>query len=123
MTDPVAPPPPPPPPVGMPRPGENVTQTNGLATASLVLGILSLVLFFTFVIAWVLGIPRRHLRRDRGEPREPGSTEPLDGRGGTGVGIAGLVVGILFIALITTSVHQVDHFGPSVQFCMNSRNC
>ena len=56
MTDPVAPPPPPPPPVGMPRPGENVTQTNGLATASLVLGILSLVLFFTFVIAWVLGI-------------------------------------------------------------------
>jgi hypothetical protein len=40
----------------MPRPGENVTQTNGLATASLVLGILSLVLFFTFVIAWVLGI-------------------------------------------------------------------
>jgi tetrahydromethanopterin S-methyltransferase subunit G len=50
----------------MPRPGENVTQTNGLATASLVLGILS-----------------------------------------------GLVVGILFIALITTSFHQVDHFGPS----------
>jgi uncharacterized membrane protein len=40
----------------MPRPGGNVTQTNGLATASLVLGILSLVLFFTFVIAWVLGI-------------------------------------------------------------------
>ena len=30
---------------------------------------------------------------------------------------------ILFIALIATSVHQVDHFGPSVQFCMNSRNC
>jgi len=39
------------------------------------------------------------------------------------LGIAGLVVGILFIALVTTSVHQVDHFGPSVQFCMNSRNC
>jgi hypothetical protein len=39
------------------------------------------------------------------------------------LGIAGLVVGILFIALITTSVHQVDHFGPSVQFCMSSRNC
>ena len=39
------------------------------------------------------------------------------------LGIAGLVVGILFIALVTTSVHQVDHFGSSVQFCMNSRNC
>jgi hypothetical protein len=35
----------------MPPPAENVTQTNGPATASLVLGILSLVLFFTFVIA------------------------------------------------------------------------
>jgi hypothetical protein len=44
------------PPVGLARPGENATQTNGLATASRVLGILSLVLFFTFVIAWVLGI-------------------------------------------------------------------
>ena len=31
------------------------------------------------------------------------------------LGIAGLVVGILFIALITTSAHQVDHVGPSVQ--------
>jgi hypothetical protein len=39
------------------------------------------------------------------------------------LGIAGLVVGILFIALITTSAHQVDHVGPSVQFCMNGRNC
>jgi len=56
MTGPVAPPPPPPPPVSRPRPGENVTQTNGLATASLVLGILSLVLFFTFVVAWVLAV-------------------------------------------------------------------
>jgi hypothetical protein len=40
----------------MPLPAENVTQTNGLATAALVLGILPLVLLFTFVIAWVLGI-------------------------------------------------------------------
>jgi hypothetical protein len=40
----------------MPAPREGITQANGLATASLVLGILSVVLFFTWIVAWVLGI-------------------------------------------------------------------
>jgi len=119
MTGPLAPPPPPPPPVGVPRPGESV-QTNGLATASLVLGILSLVLFFTFVIAWVLGILAVIFggigvsRANQGAPNRSMAVAGL---------VLGLAVGILFVALITTSVHQVDHFGPSIQFCMNSRNC
>jgi uncharacterized protein DUF4190 len=123
MTDPLAPPPPPPPPIGALRPGESVSQTNGLATASLVLGILSSVLFFTLVIAWILAILAIIFgaigvsRANQGAPNRSMAVAGLV------LGIAGLVIGIFFVALITTSVRQVDHFGPSVQFCMNSRNC
>ena len=107
----------------MPVPGEHVAPTNGLATASLVLGILSLVLFFTFVIAWVLGnlaVIFGGIGVSRANQGAPNRSMAV---AGLVLGIAALVVGILFIALITTSVHQVDHFGPSVQFCMNSRDC
>ena len=123
MTGPLAPPPPPPPP-GMPRPDARIAQTNGLATASLVLGVLSLALFFTFVIAWILAILAIVFggigvsRANQGAPNRSMAVAGLV------LGIAGIVVGIFFVALITTSVRQVDgHFGRSIQVCMNDRSC
>ena len=123
MTDPLAPPPPPPPP-GMPRAGEAVAPTNGLATASLVLGILSLVLFFTFVIAWVLAILAIVFGGIGMSRAHQGAPNRSMAMAGLVLGIAGIVVGIFFVMLLTTSVHQFgDHLGRSIQVCLNGRNC
>ncbi|TMK35191.1 MAG: DUF4190 domain-containing protein [Actinobacteria bacterium] len=101
------------------RPDARIAQTNGLATASLVLGVLSLVLFFTFVI--ILAIVFGAIGVSRANQGAPNRSMAV---AGLVLGIAGIVVGIFFVASITTSVRQVDgHFGRSIQVCMNDRSC
>ena len=89
--------PPPPPPPGFPPPGypqgpyRPTPPTNGLAVASLVLGILGLVTcWFTFFIAPVLatifGAVARRQIRERGQS-------------GNGMAVAGLVMGIIGIVI------------------------
>ena len=88
-------PPPPPPPPAMPQPGAGAPgQTNGLAVASLVLGILGIVscgytFFVAPVLAVILGVIARKQIRERGQS-------------GDGMAVAGLIMGIvgLVISLI-----------------------
>ena len=90
-------------------------KTNGLAVASLVLGILSLLLFFTVVPPFILGI----LAVVFGAI---GISRANQGAGGKGMAVAGLVCGalgvvvaILFIALFVSVAND-----PDVQDILNS---
>ncbi len=106
----------PPPPPAMPgAPGYAPKQTNGLAVASLVLGILALLLFFTIWLPFILGV----LAIVFGAVA---ISKAKRGAGNKGIAIAGLVCGtigivaaILFIVLIVAVARD-----PDVQDILNS---
>ncbi|MEP6759197.1 MAG: DUF4190 domain-containing protein [Actinomycetota bacterium] len=100
---PVGPPPPPPAPPAM-------QPSNGMAVASLVLGILSIVMFFTVVPPFILG----GLAVIFGIL---GFSKAKQGAPNKGLAIAGLICGamgivsaIAFIALVVTAGHVVTDF-------------
>jgi hypothetical protein len=91
------------------------SRTNGLAVASLVLGILALVLFFTIVFPIILGI----LAVIFGAI---GWAKANQGADHKGLAIAGLILGvmgigamILFVAVFaTTTVEIINSYTPSI---------
>jgi hypothetical protein len=101
--DPAGPPPPPPAPPA-------IQPTNGMAVASLVLGILSLLLFFTIVPPFILGA----LAVIFGAL---GLSKAKQGAPNKGLAVAGLICGgvgilaaIAFIALVVTAGDVVTNF-------------
>jgi hypothetical protein len=104
----------PPPLPGMPVAPQPATG-NGLAVASLVCGILAIVLFFSIVFPIILGI----LAVIFGVI---GIGKANKGASGKGLAIAGIVCGVVgvalaiaFIALFTTTSVEIIHsFSPSV---------
>lgn len=101
--DPAGPPPPPPAPPA-------IQPTNGMAVASLVLGILSLLLFFTIVPPFILGA----LAVIFGAL---GLSKAKQGAPNKGLALAGLICGgvgilaaIAFIALVVTAGDVVTNF-------------
>jgi hypothetical protein len=101
--DPAGPPPPPPAPPA-------IQPTNGMAVASLVLGILSLLLFFTVVPPFILGA----LAVIFGAL---GLSKAKQGAPNKGLAVAGLICGgvgilaaIAFIALVVTAGDVVTNF-------------
>lgn len=102
----VRPPGPPPPPPAPPA----AQPTNGMAVASLVLGILSLLLFFTIVPPFILGA----LAVIFGAL---GLSKAKQGAPNKGLALAGLICGgvgilaaIAFIALVVTAGDVVTNF-------------
>lgn len=101
--DPAGPPPPPPAPPA-------IQPTNGMAVASLVVGILSLLLFFTIVPPFILGA----LAVIFGAL---GLSKAKQGAPNKGLAVAGLICGgvgilaaIAFIALVVTAGDVVTNF-------------
>jgi hypothetical protein len=101
--EPAGPPPPPPAPPA-------IQPTNGMAVASLVLGILSLLLFFTIVPPFILGA----LAVIFGAL---GLSKAKQGAPNKGLAVAGLICGgvgilaaIAFIALVVTAGDVVTNF-------------
>ena len=91
MPPPGTPPPPPPPPMGAP-----VQQSNGMAVAALVLGILAIVTFwipFFNIVSIIMGIVALILGfLGRGRSKQPGV-------GGGGMAMTGIILGALAIVL------------------------
>ena len=110
MTDadltPTGPPPPPAPPAAQP--------TNGMAVASLVLGILSILLFFSVVPPFILG----GLAVIFGiiGVSKAGQGAPHKGLAIAGLvcGAIGIVAAIAFIALVVTAGDVVTHFSYTI---------
>ena len=108
----------PPEPPAMPPPmpyAPAPSRTNGLAVASLVLGILALGLFFTIIFPIIFGI----LAIIFGIM---GISKASKGADHKGLAIAGLVCGVLGIAAMilfvavfaTTTVEVINSFTPSI---------
>jgi hypothetical protein len=119
----------PPDPAIPPTPGQpaqvvyHVTQpvmTNGLATAALVCGIVGLVLFWTVWVGLILGVLAivfGAVGRSRAALGAPNKSQAT---AGLWLGIAAVVVSILFIGLITAWVS--DHQGrivTEIERCMD----
>jgi len=119
----------PPDPTIPPTPGQpaqvvyHVTQpvmSNGLATAALVCGIVGLVLFWTVWVGLILGILAivfGAVGRSRAALGAPNKSQAT---AGLWLGVAAVVVSILFIGLITTWVS--DHQGriiTEIERCMD----
>jgi hypothetical protein len=118
----------PPDPTIPPQPGQpaqvvyHVTQpvmSNGLATAALVCGIVGLVLFWTVWIGLILGILAivfgavGRSRAAQGAPNKSQATA------GLWLGIAAVVVSILFIGLIASWVTVNEgRVVPQIERCM-----
>jgi hypothetical protein len=117
-----------------PMPGQpaqivyHVTQpvmTNGLATAALVCGIVGLVLFWTVWLGFILGVLAivfgavGRSRAAQGAPNRGQATA------GLWLGIAAVVVSILFIGLVTTWIsgnqgrimHEIDRCMEDPELC------
>ena len=91
--------PPPPPPPAPPA----VQQSNGMAVASLVLGIVSLILFFTFVPPFILGglaVLFGILGLSKAKQGAPNKGLAI---AGIVCGAVGIVAAIAFIALVLTA--------------------
>lgn len=98
MSDPTPPPGPPPPPPAPPA----AQQTNGLAVASLVLGILSLLSFFTIVPPFIMGglaVIFGIIGLSKAKQGAPNKGLAI---AGLICGAAGIVAAIAFIALVVT---------------------
>ena len=104
-----------PPTPGMPiAPMGQPTTTNGIAIAGLVCGILSIILFFTIVPPFILGLLGVVFGL-------VGMSKAANGAPNKGVAIAGLITGLVgiaiaiaFIALfVTTSVELINDFSIS----------
>jgi Domain of unknown function (DUF4190) len=116
---PLAPPPPPPP--AMPAPREGVTPSNGLATASLVLGILSVVLFFTWIVAWVLAIPAIVFGVIGIARANQGATGKSMAVSGLVLGIVGIAIGILLVVAFVS--FENDGTSRIMPVCVDQENC
>ncbi|WP_436792947.1 DUF4190 domain-containing protein [Actinospongicola halichondriae] len=114
------PPPPAPPPPAMYAQGGGVPgqpqvygaprASNGFATAALVLGILSILLFWTFgfgVIAGILAIVFGIVGRSRAKQM---AVDSRAGQATAGIvtGVLGVLAGLAFIALIVIAVDEID---------------
>ena len=109
MTE-IAPPPAPPPPAPPPS-----RRANGFAVASLVLGILSIVLFFMIWVPVVLGILAIVFGAVGISNAKKGAPHKGMAIGGLVCGAAGIVAMILFIALVVSVVND-----PNVQRVVTS---
>jgi hypothetical protein len=122
----------PPDPTIPPTPGQpaqvvyHVTQpvmSNGLATAALVCGIVGLVLFWTVWVGLILGVLAivfGAVGRSRAALGAPNKSQAT---AGLCLGIAAVVVSILFIGLITT--WMTSHQGriiTEIERCMDDPN-
>jgi len=102
MSDITPPPGPPPPPAPPPQ-----QQTNGLAVASLVLGILSLLLFFTIVPPFILGglaVIFGILGLSKAKQGGPYKGLAI---AGLACGAVGIIATIAFIALVVVAAGDV----------------
>lgn len=107
----------PPPPPGYPAYGV-VGQSNGKATAALVLGICSLFAFWLTVLDLALAIPAIVFGAlaIRDSKRYPG-------RGGRGKGMAGLICGIVAVVLVAVTLVVVYvRIKPCLQYGISSSN-
>jgi hypothetical protein len=119
----------PPDPTIPPQPGQpaqvvsHVTQpvmSNGLATAALVCGIVGLVLFWTVWIGLILGILAIVFGAVGRSRAAQGATNRSQATAGLWLGIAAVVVSILFIGLLTSWV--TSHEGrivTEIERCMD----
>lgn len=99
---PPVPPPPPPgvPPSGAPQIVYQTTPSNGMAVASLVLGILTVVLSWTVWLAWILGVLAIVFGAiGRGKARQ-GAPNGGMATAGLILGIVGFVLSILIVVAI-----------------------
>ena len=82
------------------------TSTSGLAVASMVLGILALLLFFTHVFAFLLALLAiifGHISR--------GTIHRSGGRiGGAGMSLAGLITGYIALIIVTVILIALGFF-------------
>lgn len=98
--------------------------SNGYATAAMVLGILSLLLFWTFGVGIVLGILAivfGILGRNRAAEM---SVNGMAGRATAGVvtGVLGTIGGVLFIVLIVAVIDDIEFdTDPADGFCDTDR--
>jgi uncharacterized membrane protein AbrB (regulator of aidB expression) len=103
-----------------------VTQqpvTNGLATAALVCGIVALVLFWTVWLGLILGVLAVVFGAVGRSKAAQGAPNRSQATAGLWLGIAALVVSILFVGLVTSWV--TSRQGPifdHVEQCMNDPN-
>ncbi len=99
-------------------------MTNGYATAALVLGILSLLLFWTFGVGIVLGILAvvfGVLGRNRAKEMGPNGNA---GRATAGavIGVLGTIGGAIFIVLIVAVIGEIEFdTDPADGFCDTDR--
>jgi hypothetical protein len=103
----LTPPPSPPPAPPAPPPRQ---QTNGLAVASLVLGILSLLMFFTVVPPFIMGglaVIFGILGLSKAKQGAPNKGLAI---AGLVCGIAGIAATIAFIALVVTAGKVTSNF-------------
>lgn len=100
------------------------SMTNGYATAALVLGILSLLLFWTFGIGIVLGILAvvfGILGRNRAKEM-PANGNAGRATAGAVAGVLGTIGGVIFIVLIITVIDDIEFdTDPADGFCDTDR--
>ena len=96
--------------------------TNGLATAAMVLGILGLVLFWTFWLGIILGVLAVIFGAIGRSKAKAGAPNKGQATGGLIMGIISISIGVLFFALIFTSLFSEsrsvqDQFGQA-SYCV-----
>jgi Domain of unknown function (DUF4190) len=92
------------------------TPSNGFAVASLVLGIVSLVLFFTIWLPFLLGtLAIVFGALGISKANKPGGRQKGLAIAGLVCGVVGIVIAVLFIVAIVNVVND-----PSVQVVINS---
>ena len=99
-----------PPTPGMPVAPMQTQRTNGIAVAALVCGILSVILFFTIVFPFILGVLAIVFGLVGMSKASQGAPNKGLAVAGLITGILGIVFAILFIALFATSVEVITHF-------------
>ena len=96
---------PPPPPVGPPS---QLTPTNGLAIAALVLGILSVVLLWTVWGGFVMGVLAIVFGAIGLSKAKDGAPNKGQATAGLVLGIVGLIGTVLFVTLILITIRHTD---------------
>jgi uncharacterized membrane protein AbrB (regulator of aidB expression) len=95
--------------------------TNGLATAALVCGIVALVLFWTVWLGLILGVLAVVFGAVGRSRAAQGAPNKAQATAGLWLGIAALLVSILFVGLVTSWVTSRE--GPiidRIEHCMDN---